>query len=66
MSALQYLVETFINGNISHAKEKAKRFSYLRIREGFITFAGYSFKKASLAADVLKHGGSFQKYCDCL
>lgn len=64
MNALHYLIETFINGNISHAKEKAKRFSYARIREAFIEHAGYSFEKSARAADVLKHGGSFQAYCD--
>lgn len=66
MKAIQYLVETFINGNISHAKEKAKNFSAKTIREAFIEYAGYSFRKATLAADVLKHEGNFQEYCDAL
>lgn len=64
MKALDYLVETFIKGNITHAKEKAEKHGYMKIRSHFMAHAGYSFEKASRAADVLKHGGSFQTYCD--
>ena len=63
-SALDLLVESFLNGNIQWCKKKA-RFRSLRIlRTAFETYAGYGTHKALLAALVLKGQGDFQEYCD--
>lgn len=61
---MKALIETFINGNLTDARTKARRHSARKLREAFMEHAGYSFKKAQLAAEYLKTGTGFQEYCD--
>lgn len=63
---MQTLIETFLNGNLTDAKAKAKRFNHRALRQGFEELAGFSVRKAALAADFLKGLGSFQEYCDAI
>lgn len=60
------LIETFLNGNLTDAKEKAKHYGRAALRDAFICHVGFSFRKAQLAVDFLKGDGSFQSYCDAI
>lgn len=60
---LTQLIDTFINGNLSEAKMRAKNYGRKKLRDAFVEHAGFSFEKAQLAVDYLKDGGSFQDYC---
>lgn len=61
---LEQLIESFINGNLSHAKDKAKRHSHRAIREAYQNATGCTDRTAVFAADFLKGACSFQEYCD--
>jgi hypothetical protein len=58
------MIENFINGNLTTAKFQARRFSIIRIREGFMEEYFYSFEKAQLTAEYLKGLNSFQAAVD--
>mgnify|MGYP001609268673 CR=1 FL=1 len=60
---METLINNLINGNNTTAKRQAKRFAAWKIREALIE-AGYSTKKATLAADWLKGRDCWQAYCD--
>lgn len=62
---LERLVENMINGNLSTAKEQAKRVPHFKIRQGFID-AGYSERKAILTADWLKGRDCWQEMYDAV
>lgn len=64
MKALDYLIETFINGNLSHARDKAKRQNHRAIREAYQNATGCADRTAVFAADYLKGQCTFQEYCD--
>lgn len=65
MNDLESLVENYINGNLSDAKKLAQNESLQDIKAAFDTYAGYSYKKASLTAEWLKgYSDSRQEACD--
>jgi hypothetical protein len=64
MSALNDLVETFINGNLTDAKTKAKRHNHRALRQAYQDATGCSLDTAIAAADYLKGMGSFEEYCE--
>ena len=61
---LELLIGNFINGNLSIAREQAKRFTLKNIRDALIEEYGYSQNKAFLTAHYLKEGVGFQSACD--
>lgn len=61
---MQTMIDNYINGNLTDAKRKAKRFSVASIRAALMDGCGYSFKKATLTAEYLKTGNGFQLACD--
>jgi hypothetical protein len=60
---MQSIFENLINGNLTDAKKKAKRYSLSRLCT-FAILLGYSPTKALAASAYLKGNGSFQRYCD--
>ena len=64
MSAINDLVETFINGNLTDAKTKAKRYNHRRLREAYQNATGCSQQTAVAAADYLKGLGTFHEYTE--
>ena len=63
MNALETIISNLINGNLTTAKQQAKRHSARKIRE-YLIGQGYSLKHAVAAADFLKGEATFQEYCD--
>jgi hypothetical protein len=63
MSAIKQLVESFLNGNLANARQKAKRFTNTALTETLEHF-GHSPNKAYLGACYLKNGSNWQFYCD--
>jgi hypothetical protein len=61
---LELLIGNFINGNLSIAREQAKRFTLKEIRDALIDEYGYSQNKAFLTAHYLNEGEGFQSACD--
>lgn len=62
--AIEELVETLLNGNLSDAKAKAKRYNHRRLRQAYQEYTGCTDAEAGAAADYLKGLASFQEYCD--
>lgn len=60
---MKQLIENYINGNLSEARKRARRYSVGKIRLALIEH-GYSFKKATLTAEFLKTGEGWQAACD--
>lgn len=61
--AIQICLDNFINGNLTTAKEQAKRFSALKLIRALIEGYGYSLNKANMTAFYLKGEVSFQEAC---
>jgi hypothetical protein len=62
-SALQNTIENFINGNLTDAKKKAKRFSIRKLFDCAHDDFGYSENKARLIAFYLKGEATFEEVC---
>jgi hypothetical protein len=62
-TAIESLVETFINGNLKDAVKRAKRQPHNKLREAYQDFTGCSDRTACAAADFLKGSISFNEYC---
>jgi hypothetical protein len=60
---MKSLIQNYINGNLTTARQQAKRFTHRAIREA-LQLCGYSLNKATLTADYLKTGKGFQEACD--
>lgn len=60
------LIENFINGNLSTAKHKARRFGFVAILTALREDYGFSAEKAIATAAFLKGQGSFQEACDAV
>jgi hypothetical protein len=59
------ICKNYINGNISDAKQAAKRVPIRRISSCFVEVFGFSPPKAWLTAAVIKGGSHlYQKACD--
>jgi len=54
LRSAESVIDNWINGNLSDAKKKAKRFSHKQIREALMDFAGYRLDEAADEADKLK------------
>lgn len=63
---MKKLIENFINGNLTDAKEQAQRHSWKKIFQALRDDYGYSEAKAIATADYLKGEGSFQRACDAV
>ena len=61
---MQTMIDNFINGNVTTARQQAKRFSGLAIMQTLRDNYGWSQVKSELAAHFLKTGEGFQRYCD--
>jgi hypothetical protein len=59
------LIENLINGNLTDAKEQAKRYGFWAIARSAQTYFG-SRNKAIMAAAYLKGRVTFQSYCDAV
>lgn len=64
MIELNYMIESFLNGNLTDAKRMAKEFEAWEIREALVEQWGYSERKAGLTADWLKGRDCWQQACD--
>lgn len=64
MPKYKELIETFINGNLTDAKETSKRLPHLVLQEQYQQATGCSKVKAKAAADYLKGRCTFQQFCD--
>lgn len=60
---MQSIIDNFINGNLTDAKAKAKRYSVAKIQAAFEEI-GYSRNKAELTAHYLKGWNCYQSACD--
>ena len=57
------LIENLINGNLTDAKEQAKRYALFAIASAAMSY-GMTRNKAIMAAAYLKGRATFQAYCD--
>ena len=64
MTAIQRLIETFINGNLADAKRLAKSKLHRKLREAYEEYTGCSFRTAAAVVDYLKGDITFDQYCD--
>jgi hypothetical protein len=62
-SALQNTIEDFINGNLTDAKKKAKRFSSDRLITYMHVDMGWDVNKALVIAKYLKGRATFEEVC---
>lgn len=62
--ALARLFENLENGNLTDARNAARRHSTFRLSMFARQILGWSFERATLAAGYLKGETSFQSYCD--
>ena len=60
---MNVLIENLINGNLTDAKEQAKRYGFWPIARAAQTYFG-SRNKALMAAAYLKGRVTFQAFCD--
>jgi hypothetical protein len=65
MKKLHYIIETLINGNLTDAKEQAKRYSVWKIMSAAEEM-GYDPIQYVAIAGYLKGNIDFQKYCDIM
>lgn len=64
MTALEQTISDLINGNLTDAKRRAKRYSHIALRQAYQDATGCGDSTACAAADYLKGAISFQQYCD--
>jgi hypothetical protein len=62
--ALEKIINNYINGNLTDAKNGAKRTNIRALRDYMIEHYGYSNNKARLIALYLKGEATFQEACD--
>ena len=62
---LQSIIETLINGNLTEAKEKAKKYSSWKLMTAAEEM-GYTIEQYVVIAGYLKGAIDFQKYCDIM
>jgi hypothetical protein len=60
------LLDNLINGNLTTAKQQAKRRDLFSIAQAARDYLGYSRNKAIMAAAYLKGRCTFQAYCDAV
>lgn len=60
---MKYILETFLNGNLQHAKEKAKKYSFAKWLD-FLNEMGYDKIHAFHITQFLKNKCTFQELCD--
>lgn len=58
------IIENLINGNLTDAKQAAKRFALFDIARAACADFGMTRNKAIMAAAYLKGRATFQAYCD--
>lgn len=58
------MLENYINGNLTDARNQAKRFGRSRIVLALMDQLGYSRNKATVTAYWLKTGKGWQAACD--
>jgi hypothetical protein len=58
------MIQNLINGNLTDARHRAKRFSLRAIVHHLHIECGWSVKRSNYAAVYLKTGTGFQLYCD--
>ena len=58
------IAENYINGNLTEAKEGAKRITQSALRLSLIMEMGYNPEAATAIAAFLKGRGTFQDACD--
>lgn len=58
-------VDNYINGNLSWCKKEVDKFNTIDLRNHFVEYAGYSFKKSTYIMDYLVTGENYQLACDC-
>jgi hypothetical protein len=63
---IQRITENLVNGNLTDAKQQAKRVSYAALKLALVSGSGWSESKATAAASYLKNASNetFQQYCD--
>jgi len=61
---METLINNLINGNLTQAKQQAKRFSEWAIRDALEDNGYHTHAKAVLAAAWLKGRDCWQEYCD--
>lgn len=60
------MIENYINGNLSDAKEQARRFTQQAIYRHLRNVAGWSENKSNLTAAWLKGADCWQAACDAV
>lgn len=60
------LIENFINGNLTTAKQQAKRYGFMSIIAALREDFAFSAEKAIATAAYLKGQGTFQEACDAI
>ena len=63
---MKRLINNYYWGNLTEAKQQAKRFSIHAISVELIEQLGYSPNKANLTAAWLKGRGNYQVACDAV
>ena len=61
---MKTMIDNLINGNLTTARQQAKRVSLQRIVSFLQDEYGWTLAKAYAAANYLKTGTGFQAYCD--
>lgn len=61
---MQTMIQNLINGNLTEAKNQAKRFRLAQIVNHLHFMCGWSVDRSNKAALYLKTGDGFQQYCD--
>jgi len=58
------MIENLINGNLTDARQQAKRFRLSQIVNHLHFMCGWSVERSNKAAIYLKTGNGWQAYCD--
>lgn len=61
---MQKVFDNLINGNLKDAKKGAKRYHPARLSLYCVEVLGYNWERTFHTVNYLRHGGSFQSYCD--
>lgn len=61
---LRSIFENLENGNLTDAKQQARRHSTFRLSMFANQVLGWSFERSARAAQYLRGKGTFQHYCD--
>jgi hypothetical protein len=63
---MQAMLDNLINGNLTDAKNQAKKYSYWKIMSYMEQTAGYGLAQSVAIAGYLKGNLSFQTYADTM